>query len=356
MGTIFKNGWWSCGFDMLATANMSSTSIAGIFDQFSGGDFGVGVSAANAVFSGKGAAFSRNSHCGRTFDTALTELMLGIWMSPNLLPISPNIQCFLTLANTGGTVASLGFNNLGQIGVYSAGGVQGSTALSGLIGNLSAQNLIVPAVYVPIELHISATGIEVRVNRTSVLTLSNAFGAVNQLYIGSNTSNFSVLLDHLYVLDMTGAAPFNNYLTKWRIQTDGPIAGSATPGLNAWTPTTPQGSDWANAANIPPNSAQNNYSAIVGARMSLAFPPLNTSRVYGLNSWMSLEEDAAGGRSATPIYRSNNVDQSGDEIALPGSFQYFSQNSVIDPNTGQPWFDGSVAAAQACEIGASVSA
>jgi hypothetical protein len=325
-----------------------------MWDQFSGGDFGIDVQPTYAAFTGKGIACSHNSFIGRTLGVNLNSLDYGVYFLTPALPGAGTIQSFMTIANAGATVIAFGYNSLGQVGAYAVGG-PGVGAIGTQIGALSQQNTIVPNSYVPMEVGFTPTAVTLRINGTVVLTVTGAFGAANQIFLGCGGSNFSIQFDHFYVLDLTGAAPFNTFLGNWRIQTDAPIADSATGGLNAWGFTTPQGTDWQNAANIPPNPAQNNLSATVGARMSFRFPALNTTRVFGLNCWLSAEEDSAGTRTIAPIYRSNSVDQPGAVIALPSSFTYFNQNSVVDPNTASQWFSGSVAAAGSCEIGAEVN-
>ena len=86
--------------------------------------------------------------------------------------------------------------------------------------------------------------------------------------------------------------------------------------------------------------------------MSLRFPNLSGDRVLFLNAWISAEQDAAGSRAITPIFRSNNVDQLGTAVSLSnGTFVYSNQASVTDPNTAALWANGTVTAAQNCEIG-----
>lgn len=360
MAGIFQNGWWSCGFDFV-----TSLAAGGIVSSLQGP---LTINSAAARFTGNGLECTSQipqTYVGRTLGVNLPSVIVGVAFKLSALPsgsISPVVTFFDTVANTPN--CTLGVNAQGQLAFYSAGGFTTGAGPSTQIGTLSAP-VITPNSYVGIEclVTIGTSGmLQCKVNGQTVYTFTgntqqtNAW--TNEVLVGGvfAASSINHFFDDWYMLDLTGAAPFNTFLGKWRIQTDGPNADSATGGLNTWAFTTPQGSDFANCANIPLNAAQFNSSATVGARMSLRFPTLSTSRVYGLNTWMSLKEDSAGSRSVAPIYRSNAVDQTGTTIVLPGSDTFYNQNSVIDPNTNQPWYNGSVASAQACEIGLIVNA
>jgi hypothetical protein len=369
MAGIFQNGWWSLGFDFI-----TSISPGGLITAIgSSGSGSLEISSSYARFSGKGVrcdpASPQATFIGRTLGVNLQSFIIGIAFNTQQLPAGGTIYPIITFWDTVANVVncSLGYNAQGQVGWYSAGGINnGSPGQSPTtqLGNLSASGIITVNSYICIEclVTIGVSGLlQCNVNGQNVLTYTgstiktNAW--TNEVFIGcSSPAGAYQYYDDWYMLDLTGAAPFNTFLGKWRIQTDGPNADSATGGLNTWAFTTPQGSDFANCANIPLNAAQFNSSATVGARMSFRFPSLNTSRVYGLNTWMSLKEDSAGSRAVAPIFRSNGVDQTGTTIVLPGSDTFFNQNSVIDPNTGLAWSSGSVAAAQSCEIGLIVNA
>lgn len=350
---VFYNGLWMFGFDMLATAQIPAAS--NIWDQYNGGSYGLSVSPTYARYAGKGLNTSINGYLGRTFGVTLTSVIVGFAFETPSLP-SAGIQSMVNFTSGSATVACIGYNTLGQLGFYSAGGVAVGTP-SSLIGSLSSPNVVVPGSYAFYEFGLTPTTLTLYLNGISVLTASGSFGSVNRVYIGAQGSqNVSHIFDDVYLLDLTGAAPFNTYLGPVRIQTDAPNADSATGGLNAWSFTTPQGSDFANAANIPPIAADYNFDSNVGDRMSFRFPALSTSKVLALNTWYSSEVDAAGVRTIVPIFRSNNVDQIGPLATnLTSSYVYYNQISTIDPNTAASWYSGSVAAAQACEIGLKVA-
>ncbi len=365
---IFYNGVWVCGFDFLPNG---FPAAGGVLDVTGGA---ASVNATFARFSGKGVNFNggnpNNGSIGRSFSVNLNQVITGFAFKTATLPVSTAIACLATFYDTtaGTQQFSIGYNSSGQIGLFQGGFPNGSGSLTPITGSsLSAGGAIIPNSYGFIE--ISATigvssPVVVKLNGTTVLNLSGvttqstANAWVNRLYLGSIINSGvspSHSVDDWYILDTTGAAPLNTFLGNGRVQTDGPNADSATGGLNQWSFTTPQGTDWGNCANIPANTADYNFDGTVNDRMSLRFPAISATKVLFLNTWYSAEEDAAGVRTLVPIYRSNSVDQVGPlPVSLTGSYVYSNQPSTVDPNTTLSWASGTVAAAGACEIGLQV--
>lgn len=365
MAGIFQSqGVWSCGFDFLPNGALAA---GGVFDQALGAN---NVNASFARFSGKGIQFlGNNLYLGRSLNTNLVSGIVGFGFLAAVLPgASPNAICTFYDVTAAGQQVTLAYNTSGQLGFYSVGGFPANTTPSSLRGSLSASGVIIPGAYNMVELLTTidpATGVlQCRVNQNTVVnftgntrTTANSF--FNRFYFGSvgnGGGGGTQYFDDLYMLDLTQASPLDTFLGNGRIQTDGPSGDSATGGLNAFTHTTPQGTDFGNCANIPANVAQYNADATPGDRMSFAFPSIVTSKVFFLNSWMSAEQDAAGPRTLETIFRSNNVDQVGAAVTLSGgTYVHSNQASVTDPNTAALWANGSVAAAGSCEIGVEVA-
>ena len=359
---IFYNGVWCCGFDFLPSANITA---GGVWDQVNDNS---AISSSYARFSGKGINVQGfgGAYIGRSFGVNLASCVVGFAFEPSALP-SSGVQLIAELYDSvaGNQQLTLGYNSSGQIGLYSAGGLVGGGTLTLLSGSsLSAAGAIVANSYCYIELVVtigSSGSAQVWVNGAEVInftgnTQQTANAWANRFYLGSSSGSNSMYFDDVYMLDTTGTAPLNARLGPVRVQTDGPNADSATGGLNAWAYTTPQGTDYGNAANIPANASQYNYDANVGDRMSFKFPSISTAKVWFLNTWYSAEEDAAGTRTVVPIYRNNSIDQVGPTaVSLGSTFTYYNQPSTIDPNTGNLWEQGTVAAAGGCEIGLKVN-
>lgn len=359
--SVFKNtGVWSCGFDFLADGSLTAT---GVFDVVSGGSVG----AAYAQYSlGKGMQFTQGQYVGLTLGVNLASLIGGVAFLPITLPGGVTVLATVYDNTAGSGQFVIGYNASGQIAAYQYSGSALGTAGS-IIGTASPVGTIVAGLYYQMEFSTtianSGGSIVININGTQVYSFSGDTQATantfaNRVYIGSASgSGVTVNVDNCYLLDLTATAPLNTFLGPGRLQTDGPTSDSATPGLNAWSFTSPQGTDWGNAANIPPNTAQYNSSATVAQRMSFRFPSLAVARCLFLNTWFSAEEDAAGSRAVTPIYRSGTFDQPGTQVSLSnGSYAYANQPSVTDPATGVPWGDEIPSTAANAEIGLQVSA
>lgn len=357
---VFYNGVWSCGMDFLPS---SAIVAGGVFDAVHNAPT---VGAASARFTGKGClAAGTNAWMVRSLNVNIPTCIPGFAFQTTSLPTGSGLSSLITLADTVGNAAqcSLAYDVQGKLGLYQTGVGFGTPAT--LIGSQSAAGVIIPGAYNYIEMPTTidpvSGSIVVYLNGnhvTPVISFSGntrvtANSWVNQVIWGvQSLQSFTHNFDDLYLLDGTGAAPYNAALGAGRIQTDGPNADSASGGLNAWAFTTPQGSDFANAANIPANPAQYNSDAVVNDRMSFRFPALSTTKVFFLNSWYSAEEDDAGVRTLAPIYRNGGVDQVGPlPVSLTGAYVYYNQPSTIDPNTSANWASGTVAAAGGCEIG-----
>lgn len=328
------------------------------------GASGIVASSTYARFSGKGIiAQDIPAVATKAFGTNLTTFYTGFAYKCLNLPALGGANVFCTIFDTVGNAPKLNLtvNGQGQLQCYTAGGLfpTGGGTVSSTIGAASATGVIVNGAYNFIEIHYtySASGlIQIVCNGSTVISFTgstvvsgNAF--FNAMILGSKTNGTVNYFDDWYILDGTGSAPFNTFLGNGRCATDNPTGDSATAGLNTWTPTTPQGTDYGNASNNPPNVAQYNSAATAGQRMSLTFPGISTSKVLGLNIWWNGEQDAAGTTIVTPQVRSNLVDASGTAVTLTGAYVYSNQNFVTDPNTGLPWSQGTVAAASTAELG-----
>lgn len=362
---IFYNGVWSLGFDFMPNGAVTPSNIFNSATSNSTGD----VNATHAATAGKGLQLAQGSAVGRTLGVHLAHLYMGFHWSTDALPATTNAILTLYDSVAAASQFCLGYDSQGRIGFYASGGQTASAALGAPSSafQLSPTLVIVPATQYFIEVYMSvATSggqLTVRINGLTAATFTGNTQAtanawIDQVFLSNCASSaVNVTFDNLYMLDTTGAAPLNTFLGPGRIQTDGPNGESATQGLNAWTPTTPQGTDYGNCANIPANSSDYNSSATIGQRMSLSFPAItNGVQALFLNTWFSVEEDASGSRTLSAIYRNTGTDQVGPTtFTLTTTYQYFNQPSTVDPVSGLPWSTFPVTNAAGCEIGLEVA-
>lgn len=353
MAGIFGTlGYWTCGFDFLP----SSLSSGGVWDTVSSP--APGISGGSARFAGQGMQLTAgiSTFAGRSFGVNLPTTVVGFAFKVSALPAStPDQIAVFYDATANANQVWMCVTSTGQIGFYT--GTSSPTTLLGTATGI----VISPNTYYygEVLLTVATSGqIIFRLNGQQLLnfTANTKFSAnayCNRFYLQVATGNH--FYDDVYILDTTAPAPLNTFLGPVRVQTDGPNADSATAGLNQWAFTSPQGTDWGNAANIPANAAQSNFDATVGDRMSFRYPTLST-QVLGLNMWYSGEIDAAGTRAVVPIYRNAGRDQVGPSPGnLASSFTYYNQACIADPNTGILWASGPQGAANTCELGLQVS-
>jgi hypothetical protein len=368
MAGIFKtNGVWTCGFDFFGTGS-SQIQAGGVFDLVSA-PANLSCDPTYARYSGKGIRTSGVLGVGRTLGVNLQSMIVGFAFWTAGLPAGSNTIGILAFEDltAGALQVGLGYNSQGQFQFYQSGVLVNFTQPSVPIGLPSAANLLTVNTYMYLEVMVTiASGgagqLILNVNGTQAInftgnTKQTANAWVSQVVIGENGTPTTPdhHFDDLYMLDLTAPAPLNTFCGPVRVQTDTPNADSANAGLNQWSFTTPQGTDFGNLANIPPNTAQYDFDGNVGDRMSFRFPSL-TSLVYALNMWYSAEEDAAGTRSLVPIFRNNGNDQVGTSPGnLNSSYTYYNQAANLDPNTGNPWTSGPQGAVNACELGLKVA-
>lgn len=348
--SIFQNGVFCCGFDFVNTGG----AVTQIFDSITGG--ALSFSASNTRFGSGNCLVISGATATKNLGVNLPVLTEGFAFEVQALPGS-GWHRIKQWADAGTAQISLQVNSLGQIQFFQGSGT--STPL----GLASAQATIVAGQYYfpQVLLGFSTTGgqITLLLNSSAVPVISAT--GLNTAPSGNNYVNQSVFAvdganvyyDDWYMLDMTGSAPFNTFLGNGRITTAGPSSDSATAGLNTWTFTTPQGSDFGNFAQNPPNASDFNSSATVGARASCKFPALpSTSRIVFFNTWVSAELDAAGARTIAVVTRNNLIDQQGPTISpANGTYAFLNTISTIDPNTGQPWANGPLTNTANMEIG-----
>lgn len=162
-------------------------------------------------------------------------------------------------------------------------------------------------------------------------------------------SSIDVYCSDIIMFDTNGSAP-NSWLGNKRVLTLAPTADSATAGLNAFstTPTRATGSHYLNVNTEPVNTSDFNFSPTSGQRESYqngGLPPA-VNNVTLVNVWAMMEIDNASPHTAAITARSNGVDSVGPAINVAQSFTYYNQPFPVDPNTGNPWLNAAVGAAE----------
>jgi hypothetical protein len=161
---------------------------------------------------------------------------------------------------------------------------------------------------------------------------------------GNNTS-ITITRDDLYVLDDTGAAPYNNFLGDVRVYSLSPTgAGSSTQ----WTPDA--GSNYAEVNEIPYSAANYVQSNTSGQRDTYALADLpagGVTTIYGVQNNIIAKRTDAGAIAVKPVLKSGATIAYGTSVSLPTSDMILTDVRAIDPATSAPWTISGVNALEA---------
>ena len=161
---------------------------------------------------------------------------------------------------------------------------------------------------------------------------------------GNNTS-ITITRDDLYVLDDTGAAPYNNFLGDVRVYSLSPTgAGSSTQ----WTPDA--GSNYAEVNEIPYSAANYVQSNTSGQRDTYALADLpagGVTTIYGVQNNIIAKRTDAGAIAVKPVLKSGATIAYGTGVSLPTSDMILTDVRAIDPATSAPWTISGVNALEA---------
>ena len=198
-------------------------------------------------------------------------------------------------------------------------------------------------------IHPSAGTADIRVNGVSVLaatglnTRSSANNAWTAVQLGVSTttgSNLETLetvdYDDLYVLDGSGAAPWNAFLGDCRVDARYPTAEGATIG---WTPST--GTD--NAATLdetaPNDDTDYNTAAVTSLTDTFVCQdaPVAGAAIYGVQVNLSAKKTESGTCSLASVIRQGTTDLAGPAQDPTTSYAYLRTVYPTNPHTSAAW-------------------
>jgi len=159
--------------------------------------------------------------------------------------------------------------------------------------------------------------------------------------------------DDWYIADGTGPAPLNTYWGNVAVRGDVPNS-DASPNQFSTQPTQTTGNHYKNVDTISPNGTAYNYDNNPGDEELYGYPSITGVKVLAINIWMSVELDAAGPRTVETVLVSSSVVQLGTPFTPTNTFSFYNTLSATDPNTAASWASGTVAAAQAAQLGIKV--
>jgi len=236
----------------------------------------------------------------------------------------------------------------------------GSSALPGgsggavLLGT-SAAGLISAGVSAYVEvrvvIHDTAGAVTVRVNGAEVLALVNvdtangASTAWTLVWLGEfAASGTTVDYDDLYVLDGTGAAPWNGFLGDCRVDARYPTGAGAATG---WTASA--GANWAAVDETAPND-DTDYVAAAAAGVTDTYvtqdAPVVGAAIYGVQHVLSAKKTDSGAATIAPVIRHSGVDYVGANLSPGTAYGYLLQIAATNPGTAAAWTEAGFNAAE----------
>jgi hypothetical protein len=345
-------------FDHLATADLAekwtSTGAAG-----TGSVVTIGASSGRRGSGGllwtTGTGTNVSGYVSRVLVPGDATAIVGFALNVSAAQANPNGTTIAAIRDSGGTVhVSVRVNTDLTLSAYR--GLTGGTLLGTSSGALTA------AAFAHVELKVlvaNAGGtVDIRLNGASVLALTgqdtqnsaNASWASvvlghSELISNTNTSpGRTFAFDDLYVLDGTGAAPWNAFLGDCRVDVRVPTGAGATTG---WTPNT--GTNWAAVDDAAPDD-DTTYTSAATAGLTDTFvvqdAPVAGAAIYGVQHCLNVKKTDAGSAAIAPVIRHSGVDYVGADF-LPGTgYTYALAIDVLNPGTAAAWTEAGFNAAE----------
>lgn len=284
-----------------------------------------------------------------------TTLIAGFGVKVGAVTGNPYDVC--QFYDSGNAQVSLGVLSTGALQFYRGIPSVGGTA----IGTASAAGTITANTWYGFAIQVTfgsgtAGSVQLFINGNSTPAISssglntsatgNAWA--NQAGVGtsSNQGQSVVRIDDYYCFDTTGGV--NNSLlgADSRILTKMPASPAGT--YTNWTVNGGLGTNFATAAQIPPNTANYNSNNTPGTKDSYntQTATLNVAP-YFVVTRASMEMDDAGPHSPSLFVRSGSTDGAGVVIpSLTSGYLFYDAVFANDPNTGMAWTGPAADAAQ----------
>jgi hypothetical protein len=205
---------------------------------------------------------------------------------------------------------------------------------------------------IKVTIHDSAGVVVIKFNGTPVLSLTGVDTKHQTLagwtHVGFHTGNNAssspgTRIADLYVLDGSGAAPWNDLLGDCRVDVCAPTAAGASAG---WTPSA--GANYACVDEAPPNDDTDYVSTTtldVIDTYTVQDLPVAGSTILGVQHCLNLKKMDAGAVSVAPVVRHSGSDYVGANLSPSTSYAFGLQVQQTNPGTGAAWTEAGFNAA-----------
>lgn len=287
---------------------------------------------------GKGLSFGSGQNASYTLPTAVTGFVCGFAQRFTALPGTNSGMAF---NNSAGSQMAVAIQQNGKYGLF-RGGVNAT-----LLASSTTTFVINSWNYIEVKCNgfTDAGGTcQVRINGAleidfagdTLLTAASP-ASLTQIVPNSATSN-TLLYDDLYLLDLTGSAPYNDYLGDCRVEQLLPTGAGAT---TQWTPSG-TGGNFAQVDETPPNSTDYVGSATSGQRDLYAMSDLGSTSgtVLAVRPVFNLaKSDTGADPGVRAVLRGGDGTVRTQTTLPPQSITYVTRPGVIEttqPN-GSAW-------------------
>lgn len=212
-------------------------------------------------------------------------------------------------------------------------GTVAGTVLGTTSGSISAGSYT----YIEWKVKVDASvgTVDLRVNGASVLSLTsqntrntantswNSFALGNYDSVGSSSTTVngrSIDYDDVYILDGSGAAPWNTFLGDVRVDARKPTGAGTTTG---WTPLS--STNWSNVDDAAPDDDTTyNSTSTLNAIDTFVVEdaPVAGATIYGIQHCLSMKKSDAGTCTVAPVIRHSGTNNSGTSISPGTSYAY----------------------------------
>jgi hypothetical protein len=163
-------------------------------------------------------------------------------------------------------------------------------------------------------------------------------------------SYYTGFMDDIYVVDLNGAPPRNNFLGPCKVETLFPQTDAVAVGTHQGLTPVGTADHGNNVDEQNPSTADYNYSATVGVKDTYNFPSLSLSgTIYGIQTNLLVSKSDSANRQVCAVVRTAGIDADGANVSPLTTYSYMSEIRQLDPNAGSPieWTSGAVAGMEA---------
>jgi len=321
---------------------------AGVHHFWDEKDGGVDVDASGGRRGG--AAFNLDNFTNdvrKGFPGAETIVVGFAWKTANLV----NNRNILGIQGHGVNHVTLQMTSTGAIRITRSGSTEIGISAGGLVSTATWY-------YIEFKVKISNTvgTIEVRldgdtiINETALDTLGSGVAEAQGISFNGNGTTNATWIDDVYVLDVSGGAPYNDFLGDSRVDAVMPDGDGFSSGFDTTFPASPT-NHFSKVDEIPPDDEttynETNTANDIDLFDYAAMPTITGgATVWAVQLSIFLKKLDAGPASFRAVTRPTSTTFNGTTQFPPTDYVYAHELYVTNPQTAAEWTESEVDAAE----------